>query len=164
MQKKRMGAILLVMCCILLGGCFSKAVKQKDYTSHGFNIKMDEGMTEKDVMSTTATFMNNEAVVTALKEEFTLLETIGLSKDSKIEDYMEVIIENNKVDSEPKEKDGIHYIEYEKAVSGKNYYYVSAFYKSDDAFWLVNFACEKTNKKEYQETFLKWAKTVTFSK
>lgn len=162
MTKKRIGIIVLMMFCVMLGGCFNPIEKQKDYSSHGFNIKMDDGMTEKDLATATATFMNDKAVVTALKEEFTLLEAIDIDEKSSIEDYAEAVIKNNKADYELKEKDGINYFEYEKTVSGKDYYYYAVVYKSHDAFWLVNFACEKNNKTEYQEKFFEWAKSVTF--
>lgn len=163
LKKQRMGLFILAICCLFLGGCFNKEVKQKEYSSHGFHIKMDEGMIEQDIATSTATFTNTETVVTALKEEFTLLESIGINKDSKIEDYAKAVIENNKENYELKEKDNIHYFEYEKTVSGKNFYYLSAVYKSSDAFWLVSFACEKNNRSTYEKTFLEWAKTVTFS-
>lgn len=164
MTKKRIGIIVLMMFTLILGGCFNSEVKQKDYSSHGFNIKMDDGMTEKDLATATATYMSDKVVVTALKEEFTLLEAIDIDEKSSIEDYAEAVIKNNKADYELKEKDGINYFEYEKTVSGKDYYYYAVVYKSDDAFWLVNFACEKNNKSEYQEKFFEWAKTVTFDK
>ena len=153
-----------MMFSLILGGCFNSTVKQKDYASHGFNIKMDDGMTEKDIATATATFMSEKVVVTALKEEFTILEAIDIDEKSSIEDYAKAVIENNKADYELKEKDGINYFEYEKTVSGKDYYYYAVVYKADDAFWLVNFACDKTNKNEYQEKFFEWAKTVTFDK
>ncbi len=164
MTKRRIGIVVLMMFCVLLGGCFNSTVKQKDYSSHGFNIKMDDGMTEKDLATATATWMSDKAVVTALKEEFSILETIDIDKNSKIEDYAKAVIKNNKADYELKEKDGLNYFEYEQTVSGKDYYYFAAIYKSDDAFWLVNFACDKNNKSEYQDKFVEWAKTVTFDK
>lgn len=164
MTKKRIGIIVLMVFCVMLGGCFNASVKQKDYSSHGFNIKMDDGMTEKDLATTTASFMSDNAIVTALKEEFDILEAVDIDENSSIEDYAKAVIKNNKADYELKEKDGINYFEYEKAVNGKDYYYLAVVYKSDDAFWLVNFACDKSNKDEYQGKFFDWAKTVTFDK
>lgn len=153
-----------MMLCVVLVGCAGLEPKQKDYSSHGFNIKMDEGMTEKDLANATATFVGTKTVVTALKEEFELLSAINLDENSSVEEYAKAVITNNKANYELKEKDGIHYFEYEKTNNGKNYYYMAVMYKSDDAFWLVNFACETSNKSTYQDTFLEWAKTVTFDK
>ncbi len=163
-MKRRIGIIVLLVCCVLLGGCFNKTVKQKEYSSHGFTIKMEDGMDEKDLATATAAFVNDKVVVTVLKEEFSILEAIDINKDSKIEDYAKAVVKNNKADYELKEKDGLYYFEYEKAVNGKDFYYLATLYKSDDAFWLVNFACEKSNKSNYQDSFMEWAKTVTFDK
>lgn len=163
-MKKKIGIIVLLIFSLILGGCFNLSAKQKDYSSHGFNIKMDDGMNEKDLATATVTYMSDKVVITALKEEFTFLEAIDIDEESSIEDYAEAVIKNNKADYKLKEKDGINYFEYEKTVSGKDYYYYAVVYKSDDAFWLVNFACEKRNKSEYQEKFFEWAKTVTFDK
>lgn len=164
MKKKSIGVIFLMLCCVLLGGCFNNTVKQKEYSSNGFHVKMEDGMYEKDLATATAAFMNDKVVVTALKEEFSILEAIDINKDSKIEDYANAVIKNNKADYELKEKDGLSYFEYEQTVNGKDFYYLATLYKSDDAFWLVNFACEKSNKDSYQEAFMEWAKTVTFDK
>lgn len=162
MKKQRIAVMVLALFCVLLGGCFNTNVKQQEYSSHGFKITMDEGMTEKELATTTATFMNDKVVVTALKEEFSTLEVVDVNKDSTLEDYAKAVLKNNKADYELKEKDGIHYFEYEETVNGKDFYYLAPVYKSDDAFWLVNFACEKSNKDDYYDTFIKWAKTVAF--
>lgn len=164
MTKKRIGIIVLMMFCVLLGGCFNSVVKQKDYSSHGFNIKMDDGMTEKDIATSTAAWVGEKAIVTALKEEFSILKSIDIDEDSTIKDYAEAVIKNNKADYELQEKDGMNYFEYEQTISGKEYYYFAVIYKADDGFWLVNFACDSSDKSTYQEKFVEWAKTVTFDK
>ena len=46
----------------------------------------------------------------------------------------------------------------------KDYYYLTCVLKSEDAFWLVNFASETSNKNKYQPLFKKWAKTIKFTK
>ena len=56
--------------------------------------------------------------------------------------------------------DKFAYFVYEKEVSGKEFYCTAVVYKADDAFWLVNFACEDKNKEEYSEKFIDWASTV----
>ncbi len=162
MKKRSIGIAILMICCVLLGGCFGAT--EKEYASNGFKIKVDEELFEKDLATATAYFTGEKTLVMAIKEEFTLLEAVDIKESSTLKDYAEVVIANNKADYEIKEKDGLTYFEYEKEVNGKNYYYLSTVYKSHDAFWLVNFACEKKNKEAYQEKFLTWAKTVEFEK
>lgn len=164
MIKKRTGIIILMIFSLLIGGCFNSSLKQKEYSSHGFNIKMDDDMALKDIVSTTVSYMNDKAAVSALREEFSILETVGLSSSSTISDYAAAVIESNNNDYELKEKDGLNYFEYEQAISGKDYHFYVVIYKSEDAFWLVTFTCDKKHKNEYQDKFFKWAKTVTFNK
>ena len=73
-------------------------------------------------------------------------------------------VENNKAEYTVQEKNGLTYFEYEKEVSGKNYKYFACAFKADDAYWLIHFYCETKNYDDLSETFVKWAKTVTFDK
>lgn len=162
MVNKKVGIIILIVFSLVIGGCFNSSLKQKDYASHGFNIKMDDNMSEKDIVATTASFMNDKVAISALKEEFAILEAVDIGSNSTVEDYALAVIKSNNNNYELKEKDGLNYFEYEQTVGGKDYYFYVVVYKSKNAFWLVTFTCEKSNKEEYQDKFFKWAKTVTF--
>lgn len=160
-----MKKILVVLCafvsCILLGGC-AFGNQEKTYSSHGISVTMNKGFVEKSIMSQTAYFQGTDALFTALKEDFDTLALIDLGSKSTKKDYAEAVVKNNKADYKVIEKDDLTYFEYEKSISGKDYYYLASVYKTDDAFWLVNFACEKANKEKYESIFKRWAKTVKF--
>ena len=127
------------------------------------SITMPDGFYEKSLASVTVYFESQETIVTALKEDFTTLEAINLGKNSTLKDYGQAVLANNQKSEELKEKDGLTYFTYTTSVSGKNFFYTAVVYKADDSFWLLNFACEDSNKNKYEDTFLKWAKTVSFS-
>ena len=91
-----------------------------------------------------------DAIVTGLKEEFSTLEAAGLTKDSTVEDYAKAVTTNNQKDSEIKTEDGLTYFTYTSDV------------KSNDAFWLFNFACDSSNQEKFESTFKTWAKSVSF--
>lgn len=163
MKRKVFVSFLALIMCLTLGGCIFGS-KEKTYTSNGISVTMPEGFVEKSIVSQTAYFEGKESLFSALKEEFTTLSVVNLGKDSSLKEYAEAVIKNNKADYEIVEKDGLTYFEYEKSLSGKKYYYLASIYKTDDAFWLVNFACDSSNKAKYQPLFIRWAKTVKFDK
>ena len=162
MKKSILTIFLVVALCLMGTGCLTNT-NDKTYTSHGMTITMPDGFYEKSLASVTVYFESQETIVTALKEDFTTLEAINLGKNSTLKDYGQAVLANNQKSEELKEKDGLTYFTYTTSVSGKNFFYTAVVYKTDDSFWLLNFACEDSNKDKYEDTFLKWAKTVKFS-
>ena len=161
MKRKIFVSLLALIMCFTLGGC-AFGTKEKTYISHGLSVTMNDDFKEKSIVSQTVYLESTEAVFSALKEDFSALEAINLGKNASIKEYAEAVVANNNGDYEIKEEDGLTYFEYEKTVSGKDFYYLACVYKSDDAFWLINFASETSNKEKYQPLFKRWAKTVKF--
>lgn len=61
------------------------------------------------------------------------------------------------------EVDGINYFEYTYLnLSEESFKYFNTAYESDDAFWLVQFACAVDDYDSNKSDFIKWAKTVSF--
>lgn len=164
MKKLKLFSILLVA-TLLLSGCGSnkETDNTKQYSDNGFSITLPSDFYKKDLASVTVYYESKYAIVTALKESFDTLEAADLNSKSTLEDYAKAVVANNKQDDvklEMSEDGKFIYFIYEKEVSGKDFYYTAAVYKSEDAFWLVNFACEDKNKETYSEKFIDWAKTV----
>ena len=158
MKRKGICTLIIFALCLFLTGCD----KTKIYTSHGMSIEMPVGFYEKSLASTTVYFESQTAIVTGLKETFTTLSQVGLDKDSSVNDYLELVLENNQKEENLKEDENLVYFTYEANVSDKDFFYTTVGYKANDSFWLLNFACEKENKDTYASEFLKWAKTVKF--
>ena len=161
MKRKIFVSLLALIMCFTLGGCVFGS-KNKTYTSHGISVTMNDTFQEKSIVSQTVYLESTEAIFSALKEDFSVLESINLGKSASLNDYAKAVVANNNADYKIKEEDGLTYFEYEKTVSGKDFYYLACVYKSEDAFWLVNFASETSNKDKYQPLFKRWAKTVKF--
>ena len=136
--------------------------KTKKYSSNGFNIELPDNFYEKDLASVTAYLESEKTIVTVLKEEFSILGTAGITKDSSLDDYANAVANNNNltIDLKEIEKTDYKYFSYERTNSGKTFYYIGVVLKSNDSFWLVNFACDKKNKDTYQNKFIEWAKTI----
>ena len=81
-----------------------------------------------------------------------------------LEDYTDLVLRNNVLTAEFEERENEDYIyfSYEKSMSGKTFYYLATTHKAEDAFWLIQFACDKDDKDEFKDKFLDWADTITF--
>lgn len=161
MTKRILAGVAALVICFFLAGCDFE-VKDKTYTSSGLTVTMEDGMFEKDLASATVYYEGTSVIMSGLKETFDALSVVNLGKESTIADYIKVVEKNNGSTFDVKEEDGITYFTYEKEISGKSFFYLASVYKTDDAFWLVNFGCETKNKDKYEQKFIKWAKTVKF--
>lgn len=160
MKKKVLYLLLLIV--VAVTGCALLEPEKKTFTDKGMSITLTDDFTEKDLVSTTVYFESMDAVVTGLKEEFSTLEEAGLTKDSTVEDYAKAVAYNNKKEDEIKTEDGLTYFTYTSDVNGKTYFYIASMYKSNDAFWLFNFACDSSDQEQFENTFKTWAKSVKF--
>ena len=160
-MKKRYFALLMLVCLTLalLGGCFFE--KEKEYSKAGMTITLTTKFTEKELASQTADYESTTALVTALKEEFSL--AAGLEKYS-LKQYTDAVLSQNKISAKIDMPEGKSYysFSYEKTMSGKTYYYFATTFKAKDAFWLIQFACTTANKEKLQDNFTKWADSVKF--
>lgn len=167
-MKKITKVFISVMLLFFVAGCSSSEEPAKEstkvYSNNGMSITLPDKFYEKDMISFTNYYESDDTFVTALKESFKDLESIGLNSKSSLEDYAKIILKGNKLDSKlyTSEDNKYMYFTYENEISEKEFYYMGVVYKTDDAFWLINFACEKDNKSKYSDTFVKWADTVKF--
>ena len=87
-------------------------------------------------------------------------------QDYTLEQYGNLVLKNNNLSaSELQNLDGLTEFEYEftNPNTKDTYTYFSFVYKADDAFWLVQFACDVKDYNEYKPYFIEWAKTVDVS-
>lgn len=151
------GLLSLLVCLGILAGCS----KEKTFEKAGMQITLTSDFYEKDYVSLTAYYESRSAIVTVTKEEFSLLDGF---KNYTLTQYTNTVLKANKLTAEVSSREGqnYQYFTYEKSVSGKDFYYLATTHKGTDAFWLIQFACEVSDKDSYTETFLGWADTVTF--
>lgn len=152
-------AFVTVLAAAVLAVSLSGCVKSKTFSKAGMSISLTSEFTEKDIVSQTVYYESRKCIVTALKEEFSLLPNYSLSE------YTDTVKSNNKLTAESHVREGKDYMyfTYEKTASGKNFYYLATTHKSDDAFWLIQFICEQSDKDKYNDKFLGWADTITFT-
>ena len=160
-MRKQLSAIslILVICTLFLTlvGCSLLEPKDKSFSKAGMTITLNEGFSEQDIVTQTAYYVSMEAIVTALKEDGSLIGNYTVAG------YAELVCNVNNLDANKVvEKDGYAEFTYEKELSGKDYSYYARCFKNGTDFWLFQFACETKNAEEYRATFEKWASSVTF--
>lgn len=161
-MKKKIKSLLLISLTVALllsfVGCSLLGPKDKAFSKEGMTITLTDAFTEQEIITQTAYYVSNEAIVTALKEDGTSLG------NRTVADYAKLVCTVNKLtSSEVVAKDGYAEFTYEKDVSGKSYYYYARCFKNGTDFWLIQFACETKNQSRYTPIFDKWASSVTFS-
>lgn len=116
------------------------------------SITMYKGFYKKKLLSATYYLESTDSIMTALKEEF---QTLLLSTMTT-QEYANAVLENNRISASlySRENEDYKYFYYEKTVSGKDFYYLATTHKSEDAFWLIQFACEIDSKDEFKDKFL----------
>lgn len=161
-MKKRYFALILLVCLCLtvLGGCFK--AKDKEFSKAGMTITLTTRFAEKELISQTAYYESSNALVTALKEPVSSAPSF---KDYTLEQYTQAVLNVNKLNNtkidKPEGKDYYSFA-YEKTVNETEFYYFATTFKTEDAFWLIQFACTSANKNKLQESFEKWASSVAF--
>ncbi|MDE6413607.1 MAG: hypothetical protein K2K42_06965, partial [Eubacterium sp.] len=92
-----------------------------------------------------------------LKESFSSKK--GL-EDYTIKEYADIVKKENENNLKSlKQKDDLAYFEY----SNSNKYYITALYKTNEAFWTVTFSCKDKYQEEYNKTFIDFAKEIKFT-
>ena len=134
----------------------------KKFSDNGMSITLTNGFKNVQFEGLTNCYDSADVAVLALKEEFTLMEGF---EDYTLEEYGELVLINNGLDvSSLNNVDGLLEFEYEytNPETNENYIYCSFIYKSDDAFWLVQFATLTENIDTYSTSIVEWAKSVSF--
>ena len=151
--------LLIITISTLLIGCSNN----KTYTSNGISITMMKGLFKKNHDIADVYYENDEMFVIALKETYEELKKYDINYDTSIEDYIKEVFINQGVTYELKKVNNLYYFTYQYEINNNTYYYVSTIHKSNDAFWVCNFACPLTLKDKYDNLFIEWGQSIKFN-
>ncbi|MBQ6431839.1 MAG: hypothetical protein IJJ99_08195 [Oscillospiraceae bacterium] len=170
-KGSRIGLIVMIVALIAGGvagffigrSLFTRTPKEKAFSSHGMSITLTDAFKEMEDMGFTATFSSKNVAVIALEEPFT---TAAGAEELTVEQYADMVIANNGLNCTKKnyDEEPISF-EYDFLNTEKNetYHYFSYAYKTETAFWLVQFSTLKQNADKHADEIAAWAKTVTFA-
>ncbi len=170
-QKKGVAALVGIIAAVvvLLGSLLAFFLLRdpgntKEFTSAGMTITLTEDFDQEFMDGFTAAYKSPEAAMFAIKEEFSLMEG---AENLSIEEYVDILFQNNPLTAESvlNTEGEIPWFEYTymDPMEGQTYRYYVAVYKTEDAFWLVQFATPEAMAEEMTPQFHAWAESVSFS-
>lgn len=138
---------------------FDKA-KPKDFSNSGMTITLtDDFEATEDDIEFTAIYESRKVILLVTKENFT---SFPGAFSMTLEEYGETIFEVFDLqECTLKNENGLMSFEY-NAISDREYNYQCYIYKTEDAFWLLQFATVAENAEDYKDEITEWAKSVTF--
>ena len=144
---------LCLIACLMLTAC--GRTKTKTYTCEGLTIKVPANYKEKtgeEAEAYTFALSNNKTTVMGLREEKAILESMGYNLT--LEDYAELIqsANANRPMSVSTYNDQ-YMILLDNEIKGIPYKYLASVYESEDAFWLIQFACRESDYEKYRGDF-----------
>lgn len=160
-MKKIIALFLSLALLLSFSSCFEATPKK--FSKEGITLTLSTAFRETAYEGYTVCYDSPEVAVFVLKEPFSLAEGF---EDLTLEQYAELVHQNNasKSPAEIAVLDGITTMEYSFFNESKNttFKYFATMFKGPDAFWLVQFACAEDNYEENKDSFLTWAKSVSF--
>ena len=138
--------------------------KTKTYTADELNIVLPKDFTAISGRDDLVACYSSNDVSIYIKKE-------AITEDSYLEMYdldnyrLNILHENGMKYEELKNIEGNPYFMYDylHEASGVTYTFFTFAYKTDDAFWMVQFATEKENVAEFEADIIQWADSVTFT-
>lgn len=163
---KKTVCVLLFMGVVisLFAGCSFFTAKNgdaKEFSSDGLTLTLTDKFSKAEIEGYTVCYDSFDVAVFALKESFADYPQLeGLTLD----EYKEYVLEAN-ASKAPKEDTSIKDLtvlrfEYYIADKKANYTYFVTLYQASDSFWLVQFACKSSEYADYEQYFVKWARSI----
>ncbi len=170
-KKNTKKGVLILIAAILVGGIVGCAIsvnlfsapkaEPKTFTDEGMRITLTDEFREAEAGNYTVCYESSRFAVFALKEEFSLLQG---SEQYTTAQYADLVLQNNALSATTFDRDGLVGFEYDftNPETKDTFRYFSFVYKTEDAFWLVQFATPAATAETYRTSVTEWAKTVSF--
>ena len=171
MKKLRLlGVLFLTVCmtfsltsCALLDTILSG---DKEYRYQELVLTLDSSFTEIEAEKenrTTFVSVSGTAVI-VIKESFESMEAKGIENPEalSLEDYRDAFNMANDYNGTIEEIDGLTAFTYNNFSEGTNYKLLVCVYRSETAFWSLQFMSLADEYDENEKEFINWAKKVTF--
>ncbi|MBE6579381.1 MAG: hypothetical protein E7651_06185 [Ruminococcaceae bacterium] len=170
-KKNTVKGVVILVVALLVGVAIGLLrnldfASAKTFSGDGMSITLTDNFYEDSAIGFTQCYSSNDAVVMIMKEKFSAYE--GL-EEFTLEEYAEALIGNMNTeivesDFEIKTEGDLVYFEYvvEDPSDDSVYKYFAFVYKSDDAFWFVDFAVMEEDASKMKDDVFEWASSVKF--
>lgn len=136
----------------------------KQFRCEEMQITLTDEFMKVPVADFDACFANEDIVVLVIRDDFSVMD--GL-ENYTLQEYGELSLEVNELAdvSEVKQNNGIMYYDYEAENTEENntYYYYATIFKSEDAFWTIQFAVLTEEVEQYMPQIIEYSETITFN-
>jgi len=129
----------------------------KDFAAYDMTLTLTDDFGTASYQGYDLVCESKKVVVFGLREKFSLYPAMA---GWTVDEYT-AIVKNNAGATTTLYADGLTYFEYD-AINGTDYHYYAFVYKTDDAFWFIQFATAKDDAEAYESQIIEWAKTVKF--
>lgn len=165
-QKKnnRKGAVIMIAASLvglavglfLSRGLFgAEKASPKNFTKDEFQITLTDAFEPTEAEDFFAVYRSKSVMV------FTLREAKELFDDITVEEYGDLVLEaNGRTGIKMNQDERFIWFEYIDTPDERETYYLAVCCQGENAFWIVNFATPASNRDQYKETFLNWAKSI----
>lgn len=160
-------ALVLVACIVIFVLCLVPF--EKKFEGEGYQITLNTKFTQQNEANYLTTYHGKEIKVFVSKETFENIklwhERTNPEGETK-EEYIAAALAINKERMEISTNDEVYtdgdltYYEYESVYKNKTYFYRSYVFKTNDAFWQIQFGCENSLKENLVEQIEQFAKTI----
>ena len=170
-KKNAVKGVVIILVAILVGVAIGLLrnldfASDKTFSGDGISITLNDNFFEDEYFGYTQCYSSNEAMVLVLKEQFSAYE--GL-EDLSLEEYADALIsmlddQYIDCDGEVKTEGDLMYFEYtEESPADNSVYKCYTFvYKSEEAFWFVDFTTMERDANKLKDDVFQWASSVTF--
>ncbi len=161
MKTKFLAICLLFL--LLLSGC-AKAEETgsegRTFRAGGLEIVLDTSFAEAYADGYEGCYTSEHVDVFILKENFSLSEEL---KSMSLSDYATAMIQGNSLSGSKLKEDGdLVYFDYQITLATGKFCYVSYLYKTEKAFWTVQFAVPELYREQLKTSLSQWARSVSF--
>ena len=154
-MKKSVIALVLAVVLVLTGCAAEETAKV--FTAEELSVTLTTAFKEKQYEGFTASFESSKVLMLALKESRSLFP----EPPATLEDYVSAVATANGLEGiTPQEKDGLTWFTYQREVEKTPFTYYVFVYANEDAFWLVQFACQEKDAIALESQIFAYAGSV----
>lgn len=160
MKKSFLSLFFLFL--FLLCGCqktSGQALDERVFRTSELEITLDTSFAEANIQGYERCYTSKHVDVFLVKEAFDSADEL---EGMTLSDYAAALIKANGLDTQIKQDGSLFYFDYVSTLETGDFHYYSYLYKSDNAFWVVQFAIAEVYREQLSSDLLKWAKSVTF--
>lgn len=134
--------------------------QEKTFEADDMSITLTQGFNEQHLTGYDGVFASKNVDVFILKDSI----SDGEDADMSPTEYAEYIIQKNRFENcDVIDGDGAPYFVFKGYAGGKEYRYYAYTFKSDGAYWLMQFAVMESQADSYADDIAKWAGSVVFN-